>query len=131
MDSKHDNSNKKKSQSDNKASYFEFFPRDQKKEIRLDDAYAYLIFFGTFGVHQFYLGNKKRGYYLLVTCGISHLLLLFTNGLQVGPVIEVLGWKVALAISLFGYVLGAPVWLWDLVTLPWQVLNKKGNTTSF
>ena len=111
-----------------KDSGFQFFPKDNKKELRLDEAYAQLLLFGTLGFHQFYLGNKKRGYYLLITCGISHLLLIIGKKL---PLISALGWKNALIVALSGYALGAPVWLWDLFTLPWQVIKKKGNVTSF
>jgi TM2 domain-containing membrane protein YozV len=101
----------------------EFFPKENKI-IRYQDALFYLIVLGTFGVHQFYLGNKKRGYYLLATCGISHLMVLtgtsFTHYISglINP-------ASALFIVFAGYALGAPVWLYDLVTLDWQVKKAK------
>jgi TM2 domain-containing membrane protein YozV len=108
--------------SDNKSA-FEFFPKE--KIIRLPDAFIYLLLFGTFGAHQFYLGNKKRAYYLLVTCGISHILVLFSS--QIYPFLYLhLGVKLALATIFVGYALGAPVLIWDFITLSGQVRNKKG-----
>lgn len=106
----------------------EFFPKENKI-IRQLDAFFYLIVLGTFGVHQFYLGNKKRGYYLLATCGASHLMIL------TGPYFNrylstFMDHKLALGIVLVGYILGAPVWLFDLVTLYWQVEKAKLKQTN-
>lgn len=101
----------------------EFFPKD--KELRIVDAFFYLMVFGTFGAHQFYLGNRRRAYYLLVTCGISHLSLLLS------PIIyphlkNGLGFKIAMLTLFAGYFLGVPVLIWDFITLSSQVRNKKG-----
>lgn len=107
----------------------EFFPKETNKKIRLDEAYIYLFFVGTFGVHQFYLGNKKRGYYLLATAGISHLLFIiyFTFKHQILHYIDV----AAISYILLGYVLALPLLAWDLITLPFQVIKKKDNIASF
>lgn len=78
---------------------------------------------GTFGVHQFYLGHKRRGYYLLITCGISHLMILLNPDFI--KYIFSVNAKVALVVILSGYILGVPVWLFDLVTLYWQVEKAK------
>lgn len=118
------------SSSKKKDVYYEFFPKKQSEEMRLDEAYVFLLLFGTLGAHQFYLGNRKRGYYLLLTCGISHLIILFTWGLSLTPFISHIGWKIPFALMFSGYALGSPILAWDLLTLPWQVLRKKGNTTS-
>ena len=100
-------------------SSFEFFPKEY--EVRLLDAYICLLLLGTFGVHQFYLRNNKRGFYLLLTCGVSHLLILM------GPIFQFLISKLgiwpALIFVLSGYMMGVPAWLWDLFTLPRQVRN--------
>lgn len=114
-----------------KDTYLEFFPKKQVKEIRLDEAYVFLLLLGTLGAHQFCLGNRKRGCYLLLTCGISHLIILFTWALPLTPFVSHMGWKIPLVLMFSGYALGAPILVWDLFTLPWQVLKKKGNTTSF
>lgn len=102
---------------------FQWFPKT--KELRSVDAFFYLILLGTFGAHQFYLGNKRRALYLLITCGISHLFLIlfsytypyFTN---------LFGFKLGMLVLFSGYLLGAPVWIWDFITLTGQVRDKNG-----
>ena len=97
---------------------FEFFPKDQNP--RVYDAYLCLILLGTFGVHQFYIGNKRRGKYLLLSCGFSHALIFlmpfyyFTLSKQVTT-------SVLLSFMFAGYAIAIPVLLWDLVTLPKQI----------
>lgn len=107
----------------------EFFPKEPNKQIRLDEAYIYLFFVGTFGVHQFYLGNKKRGYYLLATAGMSHLLFItyFTFKKQVLHYVD----AAAISYILIGYFLALPLLAWDLISLPFQVIKKKGDINSF
>jgi len=107
----------------NKNKSFDFFPKE--KNFRLQDAFIYWFLLGTFGVHQFYLRNKRRGCYLLITCGMSHLLILLIP--KIYPALKMkLGFKLALIVILGGYILGAPVLLWDLLTLSSQVRDKKG-----
>jgi len=87
----------------------------------IEFSYTALLIFGTFGAHQFYLSNKKKGLYLLATAGISQFLL-FTSMKQsmfYGP--SSLNDNIILWIAITGAVLGAPVWIWDLFTLHKQV----------
>lgn len=104
-------------------SKWEWFPKE--KIIRYQDAFLLLLLAGTFGAHQFYLGNKKRGYYLLITCGISHGLLLFSSKI-ISLIGQHLSVKATVYVFFSGYILGAPVWLWDLVTLYKQVKVRNG-----
>lgn len=107
----------------------EFFPKETDKQIRLDEAFVYLLLLGTFGLHHFYMKNKKRGYYLLATSGASHLLFIIYassktwihNYIDVGLVSYIF----------IGYFLALPLILWDFLTLPFQVMKKKGNIASF
>lgn len=106
-----------------KSRSWEFFPKEEV--VRLQDAIIYWLLFGTFGAHQFYLGNKKRAYYLLATCGTSHLMVLLIPKLL--PYLKMrLGFKFTLIVLLVGYALGVPVLIWDLITLPGQVRDKNG-----
>ena len=102
---------------------FEFFPRD--KEIRLQDVLFYLLVGGTFGWHQFHLGNLKRAYYLFFTCGLSHLLVVIS--MFVGSfLVAHLGERLFFIILLSGYFLGVPVLIWDFITLSTQVRAANG-----
>ena len=107
----------------NTKSSIDFFPRE--KAVRLQDAFIYLLLLGTFGVHQFYLGNKKRAYYLLSTCGASHLMVILAP--KVLPLLNsFLAYETSISILLIGYALGAPVWIGDFITLPSLVRAKNG-----
>jgi len=107
----------------------QFFPKEPNKQVRLDEAYIYLFLFGTFGIHHFYLRNKKRGYYLLATSGLSHLLILFYS-LFKNTILHYIDISV-INFILIGYFLALPLIVWDLFTLPFQVIKKKGNISSF
>lgn len=105
---------------------FEWFPKDER--IKLQDIFLLHLFLGTFGLHQFYLGNRKRGLYLFLTTGLSHLLVL--SGITFNSAsIEILGFKMIPLIISIGYIIGAPLWLYDLITLPIQVrkVNRDNN----
>jgi TM2 domain-containing membrane protein YozV len=44
---------------------------NEKKSLFL--AYGFLLFFGTWGLHRFYLGKPFSGLFYLLTCGIFGL----------------------------------------------------------
>jgi|SRR5690606_2369443 len=107
----------------------EFFPKEPSKQIRLDEAYVYWFLFGSLGVHHFYMGNKRRGCYLLATSGVSHILFIIyaTFKHQILHYIDI----AAINYIFIGYFLALPLLVWDLFTLPFQVIKKKGNITTF
>lgn len=104
-----------------KKSHFEFFPKDGPP--RYKDAFVCWFILGVFGLHQFYLGNKRRGLYLLVT-GIVMFFIPLTFLYSSGPTIT---GKYSLVAFLLGLVLNFPVFIWDLVTLSKQVRMKGGD----
>ena len=106
-----------------KVGNLEFFPSDKTK--RFQDALICWFFLGTFGIHQFYLGNKKRGLYFLLTSGVSHFLVfsaISTKALHSdGPLL-----RLYFGVILLGYILGVPVLLWDLIRMPIHVKRANG-----
>lgn len=87
---------------------FEFLPKDKEpKEL----AVAYWLFFalGTFGVHHFYLGQKKRAIYILVFVWLPILVTKFTPLLYSRYVL------------LASVLLVGPLLIFDLLTLFRQV----------
>ena len=97
---------------------FEIFPKDKAK--RFQDTLVCWFFLGTFGLHQFYLGNKKRGLYFLLTSGVSHFLLAIAINTKTIPR-QGLPFKIYLGAIVLGYALGVPVLFWDLIRMPSHV----------
>ncbi|MBI2519479.1 MAG: TM2 domain-containing protein [Bdellovibrio sp.] len=96
------------------------------KSKRFQDVLVCWFFLGTIGMHQFYLGNKKRGLYLLFTSGLSHFLLFIGINTKAFHNQGMALIKLYLGIIILGYILGLPVLFWDLIRMPTQVRNANG-----
>lgn len=96
----------------------EFFPKEKK--LSYDNTFWSWLILGSFGVHQFYLGNKKKGFYLLSTSGLSHFLILLALCIKINWPKGIFLY-VYLGIIILGAILGVPVLIWDLIKMRDQV----------
>ena len=106
---------------------FEWFPKGSD-ENPVSTAYFLLIVLGTFGAHQFYFRNMRKGFFLLATGGISHLILIYIMNSDIK--FEILNRVDLLAPMLIGYVLCLPVLIWDIFTLRSQfnMINRSSSS---
>lgn len=103
---------------------FTFFPKDQK--VNLPSTIILWLLFGTFGVHQFYLGNKKKGLYFLLTTGISNFLVIIAMSFKINWPLE-LWFKIYIGLIVFCAILGVPVYLLEPFTMVSQVRKANGD----